>query len=451
MTKTDTYSSIVVLGAGESGVGSAILAQAKGIKVLVSDKGIISVEYKKELDKYGIEWEEGMHSLNRILNADAIIKSPGIPHKAEPVAKAIEKGIPILSEIEFAGAYCTAKCIGITGTNGKTTTTSLTYHILKEAGLNVGLAGNIGKSFARSVAEDSFDYYVLELSSFQLDDTHSFRNEVSILLNITPDHLDRYNYDMSQYIDSKFKIVAPQNESDYFIYNIDDNVITEQLKKLSIRAKMLPISQHKEVFPGAFIKDDTLYIGIKEKNEVVMKIDENPLRGTHNRYNTMAASLASKIMEVRKDVIRESLKSFQNVEHRLETVARIGNVEYINDSKATNVNSTWYALESMNRPTIWIAGGIDKGNDYEQIKPMVREKVKVLICLGKDNKVLEEAFTNEVNRIVSTTSMKEAVKLAASFASEGDAILLSPACASFDLFMNYEDRGRQFKNAVLSL
>jgi UDP-N-acetylmuramoylalanine--D-glutamate ligase len=445
------YKNIVVLGSGESGVGAAVLAKIKGYSVFVSDKGTIKDEYKRELQQYQVEWEEGQHTEDRILAADCIIKSPGIPDTAEMVKKAAAKDIPIISEIEWAGYFTKAKCIGITGTNGKTTTTALTYHILQNEGLNVGLGGNIGKSFARSVAEDNFDHYVLELSSFQLDGLRDFKNHISVLLNITPDHLDRYDYKLDNYINSKFRINLNQGPEDYFIYNHDDEIIREYLDKNTQQATLLAISQTEEVFPGAHIKDDTLHIGINQKDEFVMRLDETSLKGKHNRYNTMAASVVSKILDVRKEVIRESLKSFQNVEHRLETVAKISNVEYINDSKATNVNSTWYALESMGKPTIWIAGGIDKGNDYEALKPLVREKVKVLICLGKDNKKLHEAFANEVGQIIDTYSMKEAVKQAVSFAMEGDAVLLSPACASFDLFQNYEDRGRQFKNAVLSL
>jgi UDP-N-acetylmuramoylalanine--D-glutamate ligase len=445
------YKNIVVLGSGESGVGAAVLAKVKGYSVFVSDKGTIKDEYKRELQQYQVEWEEGQHTEDRILAADCIIKSPGIPDTAEMVKKAAAKDIPIISEIEWAGYFTKAKCIGITGTNGKTTTTALTYHILQNAELNVGLGGNIGKSFARSVAEDNFDHYVLELSSFQLDGLRDFKNHISVLLNITPDHLDRYDYKLDNYINSKFRINLNQGPEDYFIYNHDDEIIREYLDKNTQQATLLAISQTEEVFPGAYIKDDTLHIGINQKDEFVMRLDETSLKGKHNRYNTMAASVVSKILDVRKEVIRESLKSFQNVEHRLETVAKISNVEYINDSKATNVNSTWYALESMGKPTIWIAGGIDKGNDYEALKPLVREKVKVLICLGKDNKKLHEAFANEVGQIIDTYSMKEAVKQAASFAMDGDVVLLSPACASFDLFQNYEDRGRQFKNAVLSL
>jgi UDP-N-acetylmuramoylalanine--D-glutamate ligase len=445
------YKNIVVLGSGESGVGAAILAKVKGYDIFVSDSGDIRPEYKEDLEKYDIAWEEGQHTEAKILAADCIIKSPGIPDKAILVQRAIEKNIPVISEIEWGGLFCKAQCIGITGTNGKTTTTALTYHLLKDGGLNVGLAGNIGKSFARSVAEDDFDYYVLELSSFQLDGIREFKNQIAVLLNITPDHLDRYDYSFENYISSKFRIILNQTEEDYFIYNYDDEVIRQYFDNHRPKAKMLPVSQKEEVFPGAYIKDDYLYIGINEKNEFVMRIDETALKGKHNRYNTMAAGVVSKIVDVRKEVIRESMKSFQNVEHRLEVVAKINEVEYINDSKATNVNSAWYALESMNKSVIWIAGGIDKGNDYESLKPLVREKVKAMICLGKDNRPLHEAFASEGVRIIDTYSMREAVKQAAGLASDGDVVLLSPACSSFDLFQNFEDRGRQFKNAVLSL
>ena len=442
---------IVVLGAGESGVGSAILARLKGYEIFVSDKGVINDNYKEELDKYQIRWEEDGHTEARILAADCIIKSPGIPDTAPLIMKATEKGIPVISEIEWAGFFTNAVCIGITGTNGKTTTSSLTYHILKNAGLNVGLAGNIGDSFARSVALDNYDYYVLELSSFQLDGTHAFHNKISVLLNITPDHLDRYGNDLQNYINSKFNITKTQTEDDYFIYNYDDELIRANMASNQTKAKQIAFSQNDDVFPGAFIKDHILHVGINQKNEFTMNIDESTLQGKHNRYNTMAAGLASHLLEVRNETIRASLQSFQNVEHRLETVANINGIVYINDSKATNVNAAWYALESMTRPVIWIVGGIDKGNDYESLKPLVRERVKVLICLGKDNKKIHEAFEDEVAKIIDTVSMKDAVMQATGFASEGDAVLLAPACASFDLFQNYADRGRQFKNAVLSL
>lgn len=439
------------MGAGESGTGAAILAKKQGCNVFVSDKGEIKEEYLTELEWNGIPWEQGAHSEERILSADCIIKSPGIPDKAEIIKKAHALNIPVISEIEWAGYFTKAKCIGITGTNGKTTTTTLTYQILKNAGLNVGLGGNIGKSFARSVAEDEFDYYVLELSSFQLDGLKEFKNHISVLLNITPDHLDRYEYKYENYIASKFRVAMNQGEDGYFIYNQDDPVIMDYLAKNHIAAKKIPISLEEQVFPGSYVIDDQLHVGIKNKNEMSMKFDFNALQGRHNRYNTMAASVVSTILEVRKDVVRESLKKFENVEHRLQPIAEIDGVHYINDSKATNVNAAWYALESMNTPVIWIAGGIDKGNEYDSMKPIAREKVKALICLGKDNTKLHEAFAEVIENIMETTSMKEAVRMAAGLANEGDTVLLAPACASFDLFQNYEDRGRQFKNAVLNL
>jgi UDP-N-acetylmuramoylalanine--D-glutamate ligase len=445
------YKNIAVLGAGESGTGAAILAKKQGCNIFVSDKGEIKEEYRKDLDEYLIFWEEGKHTENKILSADCIIKSPGIPDKADIIQKAHALNIPVISEIEWAGYFTNAKCIGITGTNGKTTTTTLTFQILQNAGLNVGMAGNIGKSFARSVAEDHFDYYVLELSSFQLDGLQNFKNHISVLLNITPDHLDRYQYKYENYIASKFRVIMNQTEEDYFIFNQDDAVIMDYLSKNPIKAKLLPITQTGEVFPGAYIIDDELIIGLKHKKEITMKFDFNALQGKHNRYNTMAASVVSTILEVRKDVVRESLKRFENVEHRLQPVANINGVDYINDSKATNVNAAWYALESMKKPVIWIAGGIDKGNEYDSMKPIAREKVRALICLGKDNLKLHEAFEDVIENIMETTSMKEAVRMAASLAADGEVVLLAPACASFDLFQNYEDRGRQFKNAVLNL
>jgi len=445
------YKNIVILGAGESGTGAAILAKKAGCHVFVSDKGEIKENYKDELNKHIIRWEEGTHSEDLVLSADCIIKSPGIPDKAELIVKAHELNIPVISEIEWAGYFTNAKCIGITGTNGKTTTSTLVFQILENAGLNVCLAGNIGKSFARSVAEDSYDYYVLELSSFQLDGLKDFKNYISVLLNITPDHLDRYQYKFENYIESKFRIALNQGPDDYFIYNQDDPAVMEYLSKHPVKAKKLPFSLDSEVFPGTYIKDNELFEGINNKNELIMKFDFIALQGRHNRYNTMAATVVSQILEVRKDVVRDSLKKFENVEHRMQPIADIKGVQYINDSKATNVNAAWYALDSMQKPVIWIAGGIDKGNEYDSMKPVAREKVKALICLGKDNAKLHDAFTEVINNISETTSMKEAVRMAASLAAEGDVVLLAPCCASFDLFQNYEDRGRQFKNAVLNL
>ena len=445
------YKNIAILGAGESGTGAALLAKKQGCHVFVSDKGEIKENYKADLNEHLIKWEEGTHSEDLILASDCIIKSPGIPDKAELIVKAHERNIPVISEIEWAGYFTNAKCIGITGTNGKTTTATLTFQILENAGLSVCLAGNIGKSFARSVAEDNYDYYVLELSSFQLDGLKNFKNYISVLLNITPDHLDRYQYKFENYIESKFRVTLNQGKDDYFIYNQDDPVIMGYLSKHPVKAKKLPFSLDSEVFPGAYIKDDELFEGINNKNELIMKFDFIALQGRHNRYNTMAATVVSQILEVRKDVVRDSLKKFENVEHRMQPIADIKGVQYINDSKATNVNAAWYALESMQKPVIWIAGGIDKGNEYDSMKPVAREKVKALIFLGKDNAKLHEAFAEVINNISETTSMKEAVRMASSMAAEGDVVLLAPCCSSFDLFQNYEDRGRQFKNAVLNL
>ena len=445
------YKNIAVLGAGESGIGAAILAKKAGIPVFVSDKGEIKEHYKEELNRHNIKWEEGKHSEDKILSADCIIKSPGVPDKAELIVKAHELNIPVISEIEWAGYYTDAMLIGITGTNGKTTTATLTWQILQNAGLNVCLAGNIGKSFARSVAEDNFDYYVLELSSFQLDGLVHFKNHISVLLNITPDHLDRYQYKYENYIDSKFRVTLNQDENDYFIYNIDDEIITQYLAEHPVKAQCLGFTQNGETFPGAYITDNFLHSGLKNKKELIMKFDFIALQGRHNRYNTMAATIVSQIVDVRKVVVRDSLKRFENVEHRMQPIADINGVQYINDSKATNVNAAWFALESMEKPIIWIAGGVDKGNEYDSMKPIAREKVKALICLGKDNVKLHAEFEDVIEKIMETTSMKEAVRMAASLAAEGDVVLLAPACASFDLFQNYEDRGRQFRNAVLNL
>ena len=442
---------IIVLGAAESGVGAAILAKVRGYDIFVSDAGAIKEGYKKDLVDNDIQFEEGGHSEEKILSSDCIIKSPGIPEKAEIIKKAREKNILIISEIEWASWFTDAKLIGITGTNGKTTTTLLTYHILKTAGLNVGLAGNVGKSFAKSVAEDNFDYYVLEISSFQLDDIKHYKNNIAILTNITPDHLDRYHYNLEEYIDAKFRITNNQDKEDYFIYDADDELTMEHIGKFKESSLKLPISQEKEVFPGAYIKNNQLHIGINTKNELTMNTEDFTLQGKHNRYNTMAAALTAKIMDIRKDTIRESLQSFRNADHRLQFIAKIRDVDFINDSKATNVNATWYALESIDRPIIWIAGGQDKGNDYETLKPLVKERVKALVCLGIDNKKLVESFSGAVKKIVETVRMEDAVNMAYRLAVPGDVVLLAPACASFDLFNNFEDRGAQFKKAVLNL
>jgi UDP-N-acetylmuramoylalanine--D-glutamate ligase len=441
---------IVVLGAGESGVGAAILAQKKGFEVFISDKGAIAEKYKNVLLNYNISWEEGKHSEDKIFNASEVVKSPGIPDKAELIKKLKQKNIPVISEIEFAGRYTKAKTICITGSNGKTTTTLLTYHILKKAGLNVGLAGNVGDSFARKVAEADCDYYVLELSSFQLDGMYEFRADIAVLLNITPDHLDRYEYNMQNYVDSKFRIAQNQTENDAFIYCLDDEETLKAINNKEIKAKAYPFSIKKAVEQGAFLEDKNLVININN-NHFSMSIHELALQGNHNIYNSMAAGVASRILDIRKEVIRESLSDFQNIEHRLEFIAKVNGIEFINDSKATNVNSTWYALESMENQTIWIAGGVDKGNDYSSLIDIAKDKVIALICLGVDNEKLKNAFKDVIPVIEEAGSASEAVRKAYSIGKKGDTVLLSPACASFDLFQNYEDRGRQFKEAVRAL
>ncbi|PLX10738.1 MAG: UDP-N-acetylmuramoyl-L-alanine--D-glutamate ligase [Marinilabiliales bacterium] len=440
---------IVILGAGESGVGSAILALKNGEDVFVSDFGKIKDKYKEELDKNGITWEEENHSRELILNADEIIKSPGIPEKVEIVQAAIKKGIPVISEIEYAGRYTNAFKICITGSNGKTTTTMLIYHILKNAGLNVGLAGNVGQSWARQVAEDNFDYYVIELSSFQLDGMCDFKADVAVLMNITPDHLDRYD-GMQGYVDSKFRIIQNQTENDFFIFCADDEVTKREVAKRKIKAIKLPFSLNQTFEEGAYKENETLTIKYKS-NELTMSIHDLALKGQHNIYNSMAAGIASQLVKLRKDDIRESLSNFHGVEHRLEPVLKVHGIEFINDSKATNVNSTWYALESVANDLIWIAGGIDKGNDYSILNDLVQKKVKAIICLGKDNSKIHKAFGEYVETIIDVESASEAVKAAYYLARKGDSVLLSPACASFDLFDNYEDRGNQFKQAVRDL
>ncbi len=440
---------IIILGAGESGIGAAILATKMGANVFVSDYGQIKPVFKNELNERGFEWEEGKHSEERILTADLIIKSPGIPEKAPLIQKLREKNTKIISEIEFAGYYSTAKTICITGSNGKTTTTLLTYHILKKAGINVGLAGNIGQSFAKQVAENDFDWYVLELSSFQLDDMYDFKADIAILMNITPDHLDRYEYSMQNYTNSKFRITNNQTAHDWFIYNLDDSIIAAEVAKLPISAKLAPFSLLKEVEIGGFASKQQITINIKK--QLTMSIHDLALKGKHNTQNSLASGIASRILEIRKDVVRESLEDFVNVEHRLEFVAKVHGIEFINDSKATNVNSTWFALESMDKPTVWIVGGVDKGNDYSELHDLVREKVKAIICLGVDNQKLIESFTGVVDTIVEARTAMEAVAYGYRIAKKDESVLLSPACASFDLFENYEDRGNQFKSAVKSL
>ena len=440
---------IAILGAGESGVGAAILAKKQGWNVFVSDFGKIKEEFKFQLNERGFDWEEGQHNEERILKADLVVKSPGIPDKAPLIKKLREKGVKIVSEIEFAGYYLNAKTICVTGSNGKTTTTMLTHHILKKAGINVGLAGNVGSSLAKQVAEENFDWYVIELSSFQLDDMIDFRADIAILTNITPDHLDRYNYEMQHYVNSKFRILQNQKENDWFIYNLDDPTIKAEMEKRTILAKKAPFSLTTELEIGGYANKQQLTININD--QFTMSIHDLALKGKHNTQNSLASGIASRILEIRKDIVRESLEDFVNVEHRLEFVAKIHGIDFINDSKATNVNSTWFALESMEKPTVWIVGGVDKGNDYVELIDLVKEKVKAIICLGTDNSKLIETFSGVVETIVEAGSAMEAVAYGYRLASSEEVVLLSPACASFDLFENYEDRGNKFKEAVRSL
>ncbi|MBP1223704.1 UDP-N-acetylmuramoylalanine--D-glutamate ligase [Flavobacterium sp. 1355] len=441
---------LVILGGGESGVGTAILGKKKGYEVFVSDFGKIKESYKEVLIINGIAWEEEQHTEELILNADVVMKSPGIPEKSPIVKKLFAAGIKVISEIEFAKPYTEALTIGITGSNGKTTTTMLTHHLLKSAGLNVGLGGNIGKSFAWQVAENKYDAYVLELSSFQLDGIVEYRPDIAIITNISPDHLDRYEYKYQNYIDSKFRITMNQTESDYLIYDADDEASTEWLKNNKTKAKLIPFSLTKSFDEGASINNNKMEIKINQE-EFTMETEYIALEGKHNMKNAMAASSVAKLMQIRNATIRESLSNFQGVEHRLEKVLKIQNVQYINDSKATNVNATFFALDSMNVPTVWIVGGVDKGNDYNELMSLVREKVKAIICLGIDNRKIIEAFGNVVDIMVEVNNMNDAVKTAQRLTEKGDAVLLSPACASFDLFENYEDRGKQFKQAVHNL
>lgn len=441
---------LVILGAGESGVGTAILAQKHGYDVFVSDFGAIKDMYKTELDARNIAYEEKQHTRELILNATEVVKSPGIPEKVAIVQEVLKHNIPVISEIEFAGRYSSAKHICITGSNGKTTTTSLIYYMLKNAGLNVGLAGNIGKSFARQVAEETFDYYVLELSSFQLDGMYDFRSDMALLLNITPDHLDRYEYKLENYARSKFRITQNMTSEDIFIYCADDEVTNTHLKYFDIQAERLTFSLNEDDSHSAFLKDENLVINYRNNNFMI-PTDDLSLKGKHNVYNSMAAGIVANVLQLRKEVIRDSLMSFSGVEHRLEHVLKVHGIEFINDSKATNVNSTWYALESMPEGTVWIAGGVDKGNDYSDLLDLVKAKVKAIVCLGTDNSKLLEAFNGVVETIVETDSMHEAVRSAYYLAKMGETVVLSPACASFDLFENYEDRGRQFKAAVRNL
>ena len=440
---------LVILGGGESGVGTALLGKDRGYDVFVSDKGIIKKKYKEVLLHNEIEFEEGQHTETKILKADLIMKSPGIPEKVALVKQVRANGIAVVSEIEFASKYTEATLVAITGSNGKTTTASLTHHLLKQE-LDVGLAGNIGDSFAKQILEEDFPYYVLEVSSFQLDDIIDFKPKIAVLLNITPDHLDRYDYVFENYIASKFRIIDNQTKDDYFIYDADDEVIESWLKQHSIQSTLLPFSLTKQIENGAYLDKDNIKITI-DNNQIIMPTANLALEGKHNIKNAMAASTVAHLLRIRKQTIRESLENFQGVEHRLEHVLKINKVQYINDSKATNVNATYYALESMDAQTVWIVGGEDKGNDYNELFQFVNEKVKAIICLGVDNEKLMNSFGNMVDIIVETQFMSEAVKIAYKIADAGENVLLSPACASFDLFENYEDRGRQFKDAVRNL
>ena len=442
---------LVILGGGESGVGTAILGKKNGYEVFVSDFGKIKENYTAVLALNGIDWEDEKHTEALILNADVVMKSPGIPDKAPIVQKLLQNGISVISEIEFAIQFTDAITVGITGSNGKTTTTLLVHHLLKQGGLNVGLAGNIGKSFAWQVAENKHDVYVLELSSFQLDGIVNYRPNIAIITNISPDHLDRYNYDYNLYIESKFRITKNQTEADYLIYDNEDEAIQNWLKNNKIKANKVPFSlTTKPEKEGAFLENNTIN-SIINNEQFTMPINEIALEGKHNIKNAMAATAVSQLLNIRKQTIRESMSNFQGVEHRLEKVLKIQGVQYINDSKATNVNSVFYALDSVSAPTVWILGGVDKGNDYDELMPLVREKVKAIICLGVDNVKISNAFNNVVDIMVETTSMTEAVQIAQRLAEKGDTVLLSPACASFDLFESYEDRGKQFKQAVFNL
>jgi len=440
---------IVILGAGESGVGAALLAKKQEWNVFVSDAGKIKADYKTELDNNQIEWEENTHSTDRIFQAELIVKSPGIPETTDLMRALRNKQVKIISEIEFAGYYTRGKSICVTGSNGKTTTTMLTHHILKKAGWDVGLAGNVGKSFAKQVAEGDHDWYVLELSSFQLDDMFDFKADIGILTNITPDHLDRYENQMQKYVNSKFRILNNQNHEDWFIYNYDDPIIREELSKRKLSMNLAPFSLKEEIKVGAYAVNNQLIINIKD--QLTMSIHELALKGKHNTQNSLAAGIAGRLVEIRKSIVRESLEDFENVEHRLEFVAKVNGIEFINDSKATNINSTWYALETMENPVVWVMGGVDKGNDYSELSNLVKDKVKAIICLGIDNQKIIKAFGHLVETIVEVGSATEAVAYAYRLAKKNETVLLSPACASFDLFENYEDRGNQFKQAVRKL
>lgn len=445
-------SRIVVLGGAESGVGAAVLAKVKGFEVFLSDKGEIGQQYVDILNKWEIPFEQGQHTEERILNADEIIKSPGIPTAAPMIQKIIGKGIHIVSEIEFAGRYDKAKKICVTGSNGKTTTTSLIYYLLQQAGLNVGLGGNIGKSYAYQVATEHFDYYVLEISSFQLDNCYDFRPDIAIITNITPDHLDRYDYNMENYVKAKFRIIRNLRPEDCFIFDSDDEITINHLSQIITQAKKLPFTQKGEVEQGAYLKDNKIVVKY-EKDECDIYLEKLALGGKHNIYNSMAAALAAKAAGIGNKIIRASLETFQPIEHRLEPVLSVKGVLYINDSKATNVDAAWYALECQSKPVVWIVGGTDKGNDYDVLKGLVKDKVKAIVCLGLDNRKFHEAFESIVgkDKMKDTKSAEEAVKAASNFATDGDVVLLSPCCASFDLFSCYEDRGVKFKEAVRNL
>ena len=442
---------ISILGAGETGTGAAVLAKKKGFEVFLSDKNKIDPEYREVLKKFEVDFEEGKHSEEKILEASEIIKSPGIPDTVPIVKKAKAKGIPVISDIEFAGRYTGAKKICITGSNGKTTTTMLIYHIFKNAGLSVGLAGNVGKSFAMQVAENDFDYYVLEISSFQLDGMFDFKADIAVLTNITPDHLDRYENKFENYINSKFRILQNMTENDAFIYCEDDKVTMDELQKRNIVPEKYPVTlKNAPKEKGAWVEGNKIIVKTN-KNIFKMTIEELALQGKHNVYNSMAAAVTANLASIRKESIKQSLEDFENLAHRLEYVGSVHGITFINDSKATNINSTWYALEQMDAPTVWIAGGQDKGNDYSQLLPLVRQKVKAIVCLGKDNTKLHKAFDGEVDIIIDTGSAEQAVNVAYELATKGDIVLLSPACASFDLFENYQDRGNKFKEAFRKL
>lgn len=446
-----TLKKTIILGGGESGTGAAVLAKKQGLDIFVSDNGKIKDNYRKILIDNNIKFEDEKHTEAIILNADEIIKSPGIPDNIKIIKSIKEKNIPIISEIEFASRYTKAKKICITGSNGKTTTTELIYHILKTAGFNVGIAGNVGKSFAMQVAENNYDYYVIEISSFQLEGMFNFKAEIAILMNITPDHLDRYNYNFQEYVDSKFRICNNQTSDDYFIYCYDDKTIIEEINKRIINSKKIPFSIKEKINgEGGELINNNLIINIQNKT-LKMTLEELALQGKHNVYNSMAAGISSKLLSIRKESIKKCLTDFKNIEHRLEFVAEVNGIKFINDSKATNINSSWYALESTERPIIWIAGGKDKGNDYELLKDLVKDKVKAIICLGLDNKKIISSFSNSIESIFETKSAKEAVDIAYNIADKGDVVLLSPACASFDLFIDYQDRGNKFKKAVSEL